>query len=89
MPEALEPPLSNNQKSMLDLALACHLKVAPVTEQDAIRLRHKNIKTRKDASQYITEVETLIHSRRKFRERMPASRLAPRLAERPASSDRA
>jgi hypothetical protein len=67
MAESSEPPLSSNQKAMLDLALGCHLKMAPPGEHDAIRARHKTIKTRKEAAQYISEVETKVHSRRKIK----------------------
>jgi hypothetical protein len=51
---------------MLDLALGCHLRVADPAQQPAIRARHAAIKTREAASQYISEVETMVHSRRRF-----------------------
>lgn len=56
---------------MLALALGCHLKIADATEQPAIRARHKAITTKAQAAQYINEVETRIHSRRKFRPPLP------------------
>jgi hypothetical protein len=59
--------LSANQQSMLDLALGCDLKVSDPGQHDAIRKRHKGIKTRNDAAAYIHEVENKIHSRRKFK----------------------
>lgn len=71
MPAKPDAPLSRNQQSMLDLALACHLKIADPGEHPAIRARHQAIKTKKDAAQYISEVETKIHSRRKFRPPTP------------------
>jgi len=52
---------------MLDLALGCDLKISPHTQHDAIRTRHAGIRHPKDAADYIREVETRIHSRRKFR----------------------
>ncbi len=51
---------------MLDLALACDLKVSNPSQHAAIRTRHQAIKTQRDAAQYISEIETKIHSRRKF-----------------------
>lgn len=52
---------------MLDLALGCDLRVSDPGKHDAIRARHKSIKTNRDAAAYIHEVEEKIHSRRKFR----------------------
>ncbi|HEX3719801.1 MAG TPA: hypothetical protein VH595_17755 [Verrucomicrobiae bacterium] len=71
MPAKPDAPLSSNQQSMLDLALACHLKIADPGEHPVIRARHQAIRTKKEAAQYINEVETKIHSRRKFRPPMP------------------
>ena len=51
---------------MLDLALGCDLKVCDPSLHPAIRARHHAITTQRDAAQYISEVETRIHSRRKF-----------------------
>ena len=51
---------------MLDLALGCDLKVSDPSQHPAIRARHKAITTQRDAAQYISEVETKIHSRRRF-----------------------
>ena len=65
MPAAPEAPLSANQKSMLDLALGCDLKVSDPAQHAAIRARHKAITTQREAAQYIREIETKIHSRRR------------------------
>lgn len=64
MPNTEDSPLSKNQQSMLDLALACDLKVSEPAKHKALRARHKKIRTQKDAAAYIREVETKIHSRR-------------------------
>jgi hypothetical protein len=58
--------LSPNQKSMLDLALGCDLRISDSSQHPAIRARHSAIKTNQDAANYIREVEVRIHSRRKF-----------------------
>jgi hypothetical protein len=58
--------LSTTQQTMLDLALACDLKVSDEGQHDAIRTRHRGIKSQRDAADYIREVENKIHSRRKF-----------------------
>jgi hypothetical protein len=58
---------SPNQQAMLDLALACDLKVSDPAQHAAIRTRHQAIKTQRDAADYIREVENKIHSRRKFK----------------------
>jgi hypothetical protein len=63
--------LSANQQSMLDLALGCDLRVSDPGQQDAIRARHKAIKTQRDAANYIHEVENKVHSRRKFKPANP------------------
>ena len=67
MPAPEDAPLSPNQKSMLDLALGCDLKVSNAPQHPAIRARHKAIVTQNQAVDYIREVESRIHSRRKFR----------------------
>jgi len=59
--------LSSNQQSMLDLALGCDLRVSHPDSHDAIKARHRVIKTNREAADYIHEVETKVHSRRKFR----------------------
>jgi hypothetical protein len=69
-------PLSNNQKAMLDLALGCHLKIADSSQHAAIRARHQAITTKQQAAQYISEVETKIHSRRKFKPPLPSAAIA-------------
>ncbi|HEV2693866.1 MAG TPA: hypothetical protein VG347_13315 [Verrucomicrobiae bacterium] len=58
--------LSPNQQAMLDLALACDLKASKTEQHDAIRVRHKAIKTQKDAANYVHEVEGKIHGKRQF-----------------------
>jgi hypothetical protein len=57
---------------MLDLALGCHLKVADPSQHPAIRIRHRTVTTKRQAAQYISEVETMIHSRRRFSPHKPA-----------------
>lgn len=68
-----DAPLSANQKSMLDLAFACDLKVSDPALHPAMRKRHAGIQRQKDAADYIREVEEKIHSRRKFTGRMKGS----------------
>jgi hypothetical protein len=63
----LDSELSANQQSMLDLALGCDLRVSDPAIHEAIKTRHRAIKTNRDAAAYIHEVENKIHSRRKFR----------------------
>jgi len=63
----LDSELSSNQQSMLDLALGCDLRVSNPYDHEAIKARHKAIKTNREAAAYIHEVEDKIHSRRKFR----------------------
>jgi hypothetical protein len=71
MTVADDAPLSENQKSMLALALACDLKVSDPSQHEALCRRHNGIKRQKDAADYIHEVENKIHSRRKFKSLMP------------------
>jgi hypothetical protein len=68
-----DAPLSANQQSMLDLALACDLKVSDPASHPMMMERHKHIQTQKDAADYIREVENKIHSRRKFTGKMKLS----------------
>ncbi len=56
--------LSDNQKSLLDLALACDLKASPKSEHEALMFRRATIHQQKDADKYIREVEAKIHSKR-------------------------
>lgn len=65
MPTLDQKPLSANQQAMLDLALACDLKVSKTSELQAILDRHARIKTHANALVYIRSVEQKIHSRRK------------------------
>ncbi len=67
MPNPDDAPLSEVQRTMLDLAMSCDLKISAHTEHDKIRARRQTIVRSKDAADYIHEVETRIHSRRKFR----------------------
>lgn len=57
--------LTENQQAMLDLAVACDLRASEPDAHAAIQSRHRQIKKRKDAAEYIMEVEKKIHSRRK------------------------
>ena len=57
--------LTENQQAMLDLALACDLKVSDPALHSALRTRHHSIKAPKDAAEYIMGVEKKIHDRRK------------------------
>jgi len=65
-PPAAAPtaPLSKNQQSLVDLALACDLKATPSSEHDELRERHQQIVQQSDAASYVRDVETKIHSRR-------------------------
>ena len=63
----LDSELSSNQQSMLDLALGCDLRVSDPGKHEAIKVRHRAIKTNRAAAAYIHEVEEKIHSRRTFR----------------------
>jgi hypothetical protein len=65
--------LSRNQKSMLDLALGCDLRISDSSQHAAIRARHGAIRTNQAAAIYIREVEDRIHSRRKFPIKLKAS----------------
>jgi len=67
MPSLDDAPLSEVQRTMLDLAFSCDLKISAHAEHEKIRERHQNITRSKDAADYIHEVETRIHTRRKFR----------------------
>jgi phospholipase C len=64
---AATAPLSKNQQSLLDLALACDLKISPPSQHDAARARHRQILQQRDADAYIREVEGKIHSKRHAR----------------------
>ena len=63
--------LSANQRSMLDLAVGCDLRVSEPGKHPAIRARHHAIKTNQDATDYIREVENKIHTRRRFKPLKP------------------
>jgi hypothetical protein len=66
MPGDSNSLLSTTQQTMLDLALACDLGVSDPAQHEAIRSRHRSIKSQDLAAAYIREVEGKIHSRRKF-----------------------
>jgi len=59
--------LSANQQAMLDLALACDLKISDPSQQEVIRAHHQQIKTQEEAMIYIKSVEDRIRSRRRVR----------------------
>jgi len=67
MPDKEKTELTDTQQAMLDLALACDLRVSDPAHHAAMRTRHQAIRKQRDAALYIREVETKIHSRRKFR----------------------
>ncbi|MGA2243545.1 MAG: hypothetical protein ABSH48_00995 [Verrucomicrobiota bacterium] len=67
MPKEEKSELTPTQQAMLDLALACDLKVSDPAKHDVMRTRHQAIRTQRDAAAYIREVEVKIHSRRRFR----------------------
>jgi hypothetical protein len=75
--------LSANQKSMLDLALGCDLRISDPSQHAAIRSRHAAITTNVAAANYIREVENRIHSRRKIKSLKPktAGVVAPTLTK--------
>jgi hypothetical protein len=56
--------LSDNQRCMLALALACDMTIAKPSQRAALRERHRAISTQSDATAYIREVENRIRSRR-------------------------
>jgi hypothetical protein len=56
--------LSDNQRCMLALALACDMTIAKPSQRAALRERHRTIRTQSEAAAYIREVENRIHSRR-------------------------
>jgi phospholipase C len=61
---APKAPLSVNQQSMADLALACDLEVNPPAAHPAIISNHQKLVEQHDAGQYIEQVEARICSRR-------------------------
>jgi hypothetical protein len=64
MPDPVEPPLSENQRTMLTLALACDLQIAKPSERAAIRERRRLITRHEDAAAYIQSVEQKVRDRR-------------------------
>jgi hypothetical protein len=65
MPATNDAPLSENQRCMLALALACDLQISKPFERQALRERHKKITTHQDTAAYIQVVENKIRFRRK------------------------
>jgi hypothetical protein len=76
MSEPIKSELTATQQAMLDLALACDLNVSDPGQHAALRQRHLAIHLQREAALYLREVETKIHSRRKFRT-LPAVGSAP------------
>jgi len=66
-PAAAAPgaPLSENQKSLLGIALACDLQLSEQTRQEAVKNRHAAIRQQRDAAKYILEVEGRVRARRR------------------------
>jgi phospholipase C len=62
--ESGEAPLSENQASLVSLALACDLAASPASDHYESRDRHLEIRKQKDAAEYVLGVESKIHSRR-------------------------
>ena len=60
-------PLTENQRAMLDLAMACDLKASDSTLHPMMMARRQTITSQQAAADYIREVETKIHSRRKVK----------------------
>jgi len=54
---AKDAPLSENQKSLLAVALACDLKLSDQSKHAAVRERHGSIARQKDAAKYMAEIE--------------------------------
>ncbi len=61
--------LSKNQRSMLALAVACDLKVTPVSEHARLQFRHQSIERQGELAAYMKEVEHKIQSRRVWDQR--------------------
>jgi hypothetical protein len=78
MPKQANTELTATQQAMLDLALACDLKVSDPATHDDLRTRHRAILKQSDAVKYLREVETKIHSRRKFPKPRPGGKPPPR-----------
>ena len=57
-------PLSANQQTMADLALACEMKMTPPDLHAALISNHQKIVEQKDAADYIQNVEAKIAARR-------------------------
>ena len=65
---APQAPLSVNQQSMADLALACDLAVSPPAARPALISHHQKLVEQQDADQYIRNVEARIRARRAARQ---------------------
>jgi hypothetical protein len=79
--------LTPTQQAMLDLALACDLRASDPNLHEAMRTRHRGIRTQRDAADYIREVENKIHSRRRFKP-SAKSRPAPAASGKPPGKPR-
>jgi len=67
LPAGIPPstPLSEGQKSMLDLAQACHQEMSPSSEHPAVKAQRAAVQTHADAKRYLDLVATKIRERRK------------------------
>jgi phospholipase C len=59
-------PLSKNQEAHLALALACDIQDSRPEQHQALHSRHSKIRTPKDVAEYMREIESRLHSRRKW-----------------------
>jgi phospholipase C len=59
--------LSEGQRSMVDLATACHKEISPPSEHEAIQMQRSAVRTHADAKTYLKQVEDKIRERRKKR----------------------
>ena len=59
--------LSEGQRSMVDLAAACHKEISPPSEHDAIQKQRRAVQTHADAKDYLKQVEDKIREHRKKR----------------------
>jgi phospholipase C len=68
-----QAPLSENQKSQLALALACHLEVTDLAQHPDIRDQYASITTQKQAAEYIAQVTQKIGLGQSKQEDQPPS----------------
>jgi phospholipase C len=64
LPTASTAALSPNQKSLIDLALRCHLDMSDPGQHDALRLEHAAVTTQAAAADYLARFEATIAQRR-------------------------